>query len=245
MIKEALQQIGLTEGESQVYEALVELGLTSTGKITKKANIASSKVYEVLDRLMKKGLVSFVMKNNVHYYDATPPERLLDFLEEKKDSIDKAQDKIKKLIPVLEAERKKPEERNETVVYVGTQGPKIVLKETIEAGRRGEKLMGFGTDRDPYKDYLPAAIEEHFRDQKKYKVKWHLLFNKKFRSPSPHAEIKYLPEGLSQPVRTMIYGNKVAIVDFHKSFTTVVIEKKEIAEAYRKHFEVLWEIAKK
>ena len=54
MIKESLERIGLTPGESEVYEALVSLGLSSAGVITKKSGIASSKVYEVLQRLQKK-----------------------------------------------------------------------------------------------------------------------------------------------------------------------------------------------
>lgn len=245
-LKETLTKIGLTEGESQVYNALVELGQTSAGKIIKKANIASSKVYDVLHKLQTKGLVGYVIKEKIKYYDATPPERLIDFLEEKKESISQAQEKIQELIPLIKAKHEKQEQKNNVTVYTGPQGPKIVLKETIEAGRKGEKLMGFGTDEDPYKDYLLADIEEHFREQKKYKVKWHLLFTKgKWSSPSPLAEIRYLPEGQSMPVRTMIYGNKVAIVDFNKPFTTIIIEKKEIADAYKNQFDILWKIAKK
>ena len=58
-----LGKIGLTPGEAEVYEALVELGLSSAGDIIKKANIASSKVYDVLHRLINKGLASYTIKN--------------------------------------------------------------------------------------------------------------------------------------------------------------------------------------
>ena len=245
-LKETLIQIGLTKGESQVYNALIELGQTTAGKIIKKSNIASSKVYDVLHKLQAKGLAGYIIKKNVKYYDATPPERLVNFLEEKKGKISQAQNKIKEIIPLIKAKRNSQEERNNVTVYTGPQGPKIVLKETIEAGRRGEKLMGFGTDEDPYKDYLPASIEEHFKDQKKYKIKWYLLFTKgEWSSSSPLAEIKYLPKGQAIPVRTMVYGNKVAIVDFEKPFTTIIIEKESIAKAYKKQFETLWKMAKK
>ncbi len=246
MIKEVLNKIGLTEGESEVYEALVELGLSNAGSIIKRANIASSKVYDVLYRLVNKGLASYVIKNGVKYYDATPPERLIDFLEEKRSGLKQAQDEIRKIIPEITSRRQSVKEEGEVVVYKGIRGPKIVLKETIEAGRKGEKLYGFGTDEDPYKDYLPADIEQHFRDQKKYHVKWYLLFTKgKWKSPSPLAEIRYLPKNFNLPIRTMIYGNKVAIVDFHTTITTVIINKKEIAENYKKFFDFLWSIAKK
>jgi len=244
MIKPALEKIGLTEGEIHVYLALTELGLSTSWNITKNAKIASSKVYEVLQRLIDKGLVSFVIKNGVRYYDATPPERLLDFLEEKQNEIEITKKGIRDILPELKS-RKGTHEENKTIVYTGTQGPKIVLKEAIEAGRNGQELYGFGTDEDPYLIYFPFELKRHFEEQKKYKIRWKLLFTKGFKSPNPFADIRYLPEGFSLPVRTMIYGNKVAIVDFHKPFTTIIIENKKVAESYREHFNVLWKIAKK
>ncbi len=49
---DALSKIGLTEGETTVYLALLELGSSTTWNITKKSGISGSKVYEVLDRLI-------------------------------------------------------------------------------------------------------------------------------------------------------------------------------------------------
>ena len=244
MIRKALEKIGLTEGECQVYEALVELGLSSTGKITKKANIASSKVYEVLQRLMNKGLVSYVIKQGVRYYDATPPKRLIDFLEEKKEGIEEAQTEVRKIIPEIQAKRKLVEEKNQTIVYTGIQGPKIVLNEILECGKKGIPNYGFGTDVDPYVKYIPHILNKYINEAKKYKFKSKLIFAKGFKSPNITAEIRHLPREYLFPVRTMIYGNKVAIVDFTKPITTIVIEKKEIADSYKKHFELLWKLAK-
>lgn len=42
-----------------------------------------------------------------------------------------------------------------------------------------------------------------------------------------------------------MYGDKVALIDFHKPFTTIIIENKDVAQSYRQHFEFLWKIAKK
>lgn len=244
MLKKILQKIGLTEGEIQVYTALLELGLTSTGAITKKANIASSKVYEVLQRLQNKGLASYIIKNGTRYYDATPAKRLIDFLQEKKDSLTESQQEIKKIIPQLELKRKKARENNQTIIYTGVQGPKIVLNEILEAGIKGIDNCGFGTDEDPYIKFIPTALHKFIKDSRKYKFKTRLIFAKGFKSPNINAKIKHLPEEYLMPVRIMIYGSKVAIVDFTKPITTIIIEKKEIALAYKKHFELLWKIAK-
>jgi sugar-specific transcriptional regulator TrmB len=244
-MRQLLEQIGLTRGECEVYEALVKLGQSNVTTLIKHANLASSKAYDVLHRLHIKGLASFVIKNGVKFYDATPPERLLDFVTEKKDRLDALSKKIKKELPAIKAARKSVQEQNHVTTYTGLEGPKIVLRETIEAGRNGAELLGFGSDEDPYKDHLPYDIENHFREQKKYDVHWKLLFAKSpWKSPAPLSEIRYLPKGFNLPIRTIVYGDKVAIVDFNKPVTTIIIQKKEIVKAYTDHFKYLWGIAK-
>jgi sugar-specific transcriptional regulator TrmB len=244
-MKEILRQVGLTEGECQVYEALVGLGLSSTGDITKKAGIASSKVYEVLHRLQQKGLASFIIQNGVRYYDATPPERLIDFLEERKEQLDEAQGKIRKILPTLRQKHSSAAEQNQTVVYTGLQGPKIALNEILESGKRGVACCGYGTDRDPYVDFLPAALAKFTEAAKRCKFETRLIFAKGFHSPNVTAKVRYMPKAYLPPVRTMIYGNKVAIVDFTKPITTIIIENKNVADSYQKHFDKLWRLAAK
>ena len=73
----------------------------------------------------------------------------------------------------------------------------------------------------------------------------HFIFAEGFKSLNVTAEVRYLSKEFLFPVRTMIYGNKVAIVDFTKPITTIIIEKKEISDAYKKHFDLLWKISKK
>lgn len=240
---EVLRTIGLTEGEIQVYMSLADIGKATAGVITKHANISGSKVYEVLQRLGNKGLVSDVIENGIHRYDATPPERLITFLEEKKQQLQSSEEAVRSFLPYLKQRRETKAEKTETVVYKGTEGPLIVLQEILEAGKKGEGNYGFGTNHDPYVKFFPRQLQEFIEESKKYKFRTKLLFAKGFHSPNTTAVIRYLPSEYFSPVRIMIYDNRVAIVDFTKPFTTIIIEKKEIARAYKKHFEHLWKIA--
>ena len=65
MNESLLEKIGLTKSEIKVYLALLELGCSATGKIVEKSKASSSKIYEILDRLMQKGLVSFIIKSGI------------------------------------------------------------------------------------------------------------------------------------------------------------------------------------
>ena len=63
-----LLKIGLTEGESKVYLALTELGSSTVGPIVKKSGVAYSNIYDILHRLIEKGIVSFIIKNKTRYF---------------------------------------------------------------------------------------------------------------------------------------------------------------------------------
>ena len=58
-----LEHIGLTKNEVKVYLALLDTGLTTTSAIIKETCINTSKVYESLERLLKKGLVSYTTES--------------------------------------------------------------------------------------------------------------------------------------------------------------------------------------
>ena len=83
MYEELLTDIGLTKSEIAIYFALLDLGVSTTGPIIKKAGIASGKAYLILDKLILKRLVTHVIKSGTKHYQAKDPEILLDYLKDK------------------------------------------------------------------------------------------------------------------------------------------------------------------
>ena len=82
-----LQEIGLTNSEILVYTTLLKTGSIKVGQLIKEVSLHRSRVYEAINRLTDKGLVSYVIKNNVKFFEATDPERLLSYLEEQKERL--------------------------------------------------------------------------------------------------------------------------------------------------------------
>jgi len=101
MIEQILSNIGLTNNEIKVYLALLELGESKTGEILNKSGLNSGRIYEILNLLQKKGLVSFIEKNNVKYFSPANPKRVLDYLEEKKKQITNQEEEYEKILPEL------------------------------------------------------------------------------------------------------------------------------------------------
>src|SRR3989344_345400 len=105
-----LKKIGLTDGEIKVYEALLELGETTKTKLAKKSEVSPSKIYDITNRLIRKGIISSVRKRGIMHFKAADPKRLNDFLNQKEQEINEEKDIVKNLLPILTAKFQKTEE---------------------------------------------------------------------------------------------------------------------------------------
>lgn len=108
----------------------------------------------------------------------------------------------------------------------------------------GEQLDATGCGNEDHVTYFPAQIKEYVKLAKKYKIKERMILGKGVKTFNDNAKVKYLPPELSLPVRTIVYGDKVAITDFKDPMMLIMIEKKSVAEAYMNYFNALWKIAK-
>ncbi|MDD5133031.1 MAG: helix-turn-helix domain-containing protein [Candidatus Nanoarchaeia archaeon] len=248
MIETTLKKIGLTEGEIKVYLSLLELGASSTGKIIKKSGISGSKVYEVLDRLANKGLVSLTTKNGVKYFEASSPTKILEYLEEQKEDIDKEKQEIQKIIPELILKQKNAP-KSEVKVYTGWEGMKTVNEDIISSLKKGEEWLSMGLTEQP--ESWEVYFTQKQKERAKKGIKHKHLLNEKYKSLYkkrkliPNTEFRFLSKDFEMPISTEIYKNKLAIFILLKEApTTIVIESKVVAESFRKYFYLFWKTAK-
>src|SRR3989344_7793587 len=127
MEKSALTNLGLTEGESKVYLALLKQGSSTVGPIVKEAKVAYSNIYEILDRLLEKGLVSFIIKEKTRHYQAAQPSQLQDYLEKKESQLAEEKSILKKLIPELEKLQEQTH-RQQAEIFLGLKGMKTAFE---------------------------------------------------------------------------------------------------------------------
>ena len=59
-----LKEAGLTNNEDLVYNALIDLGPSLAGRISRKTGLHRRTVYDVTETLIQKGLVSYILENN-------------------------------------------------------------------------------------------------------------------------------------------------------------------------------------
>lgn len=144
-ILQTLVGCGLNEYESRAYSSLVFLGTSKASVISNESNVPQSKIYDVLEELMKKRLVE-VFDGRPKEFKAVEPEiALKKILEERWKEIDALKQKVDMMSAFL-----KPAAKEETLNGVWTiKGRKWVefFDKIVEMTGRSKKYV-YGITRD-------------------------------------------------------------------------------------------------
>ena len=73
-----LEELGLTKNEAIIYVFLLKTGETTTGKIIKETQIVNSQVYETLNSLISRGLVSYSVQKDGKHFSACDPKKFIE-----------------------------------------------------------------------------------------------------------------------------------------------------------------------
>ncbi|NIM44145.1 MAG: hypothetical protein GTN80_00475 [Nitrososphaeria archaeon] len=151
----ALSSLGLTRYEGEVYSSLVELGEANAREIANNCTVPREKIYYVLRRLEKQGMVRLVSRNPIRYVALQPKNTL----KKKIDRIKRELGKIEEAVDYLEdkysrgkvrIERKTlnfweivsgPEKRLRSIVE-GCSAQLDIIMTVDESMRAGEELYG-------------------------------------------------------------------------------------------------------
>jgi len=224
-----------------VYLALIEIGPSLAGTITKKANINRSNCYDALQRLSEKGLVSYVIKSQRKYFKAEEPGKLKKLLQEERLEIIKKEKELNEILPSLLLKAKETSEKPFVALYQGKKGIKSIFEDVL----KHKEYWVFGSS-GKLKEILGPYFKLLQKRVKQKKIKVRLLVGERAKETDivTHAETKYLPNQYITLISTLVYANKVAVISWTDDPVGFLIEDKQTANSYRKYFDFMWEQAK-
>ncbi len=247
MNTEILEQIGLSKNEIKIYFALLELEQSSATPIVKKSGIPNSKVYPTLDKLIKRGLVSYVIKNNVKYFQASDPKNLIDFLNDKEKLIFQQKKEIEKLIPQIEHKRRLAKDKQEAAIYEGLDGIKAAFNNILNTVLKNNEYYVFTLGEELGKSELKHFFRDYHKKRIQKQIKVKLIASEKIRMTFikfhlyQNMKVKFLK--LKLPAGVFIYGDCVMTVVWLGEPTAFVIKSKNNAEKYKEFFLEMWKTA--
>ncbi len=239
-----LEKFGLNKNEAKVYFALLSKRESIASDLVKLTGLHRNIIYDNLEKLIEKGLVSFILDNNIKKFIAEDPKTILDFLESKRVVVDDQIDSAKKLIPNINKLFLNKDITQEVTIYRGKKGLKKVLLDLLDFNEF--RSIGFTNESV---DIFTESFGKSFRILKeKRKVKEYSLFNYDFKNNMVYddglTKIRLLPKELDQITEIYLYGNYTAIAVYSLNPIVIVIKDSNIFYAFKKHFDFLWNISK-
>ena len=234
---EKLQKIGLNLNEIKIYLALLRLGSAQAGKVSKESQINRTTTYDSIERLIEKGLVTYTIEANRKVFKPVAPERLLDDLKEK-------QKIVEETLPELNALFHESKDKEESDIYKGRKGIRSILNDILNY----KEYVAFGSS-GGFLGIMRHDFSMFQKNEKILKINSRIILSessrKKQEVKEAFSKFRFISDEYSSPTTTFIYDNKTAIIVWAEIPIATLIISKEVAESYKKHFELMWKIATK
>jgi sugar-specific transcriptional regulator TrmB len=232
-----LRILGLTQGEIKVYTAILNIGVSSINEIHEKTGLERRAIYDIINKLIEKGLITYTIEKGKRTYQVAPPNKIREEIEQKKKELKKLQN----ILPNLEDIYKSAKPKVNLEVFRGKEGIKTLFEHMLNF--KDNYFIGGGFY---IMDLLPHFWPQYNERRIKKGVHWHSLSlyeTKKREVPETRLlELRYLPKKLSvNPAVVFIFGDKIANVLWGEEWFAFMIDSKEIAESYKKYFKYLWD----
>jgi sugar-specific transcriptional regulator TrmB len=239
-----LKQFGLSDKESVLYLALLELGSANVATISKKANVKRPTAYVLLDELKDKGFVS-LQDGSSKQFQAEDPRKILSYEKTKVTQLEK-------MLPGMLGLASKSEHKPGTRFFAGKEGIKAVYEESL-LQPAGSEILAIGN---------AESVESSLEDFQNWYIKRRADSAIPMRAIIPATseglkvaardatelrETRLLEPGdFTEPVEVNIYADKISAVSFvENELIGVIIDSKVLANVHRQVFELLWKSAKR
>jgi predicted transcriptional regulator len=246
-----LAKVGLTNGEIRIYEALLELGETTRTNLAKKSGVSPSKIYDVANRLLEKGIISSVKKNGIMHFSAANPERLKSFIQQKHKEIETESKLIDSMLPSLLAKYSKTEENADIEVFYSWEGMKTAFDDIIKTLGPGEYNYIFGASQGYNSKQADLFFSQFYKKKLEKGFGTKIIFNEDVRknkqrtslfARSPN-DMRFMYSNTFTEIN--LYKNTVLIIMLLNKPIVIRIKSSEASSSFKAFFDSMWNMAKK
>lgn len=251
MVLETLQKIGFSDKEAKVYIQLIRLGAQPVSVISEKTTINRTTIYDIIESLTKKGLVSSIKKGSITYFKALDPKELFNYLEREKvehvKELEKQQDQIESILPALISLENPQSTKPKVTFYEGEKGMRQAYEDTLTSK---ETILAYANVEDMHNG-LPNFFPEYYHRrgvEKKIHIKCIAPDNKISLERHRHdkkenREMILIPSkkyDFSPEIN--IYEDKVLYASWREKMA-IIIKSQEIADFHKKMYKLCWKAA--
>ena len=248
-LEETLREIGLSNAESQIYLALLKIGEGKIGEIIKIVNITSSNVHEALEKLTKKGLISFIKKNKVKIYSPSPIESLKQLVEKDKETLIKKEENLRNLLPQLKEIKRIISIKQDAEIFFELRGIKSAFQKLLAQKIKGEEYLFFYNSTKENIRIVHEFFSKLDKDNESYSsFPTKGIFDKEYKKLFKQRKGSNITAKFTDypiPSSINIYNDKVLIIAWSEKPIGFLIQSKEIAQTFKDLFNQVWNLSEK
>lgn len=246
---EQLQKLGLTDKEAALYLVTLEFGEASpVSTLARKAGINRTTAYDILENLVRRGLVVTSEHKGYRTYRAQAPDQLVAHLQAESERYLRLSQEAKDILPELATHYHALSDRPRVYFYEGEEGLVRVYEETLTSTEEIRAFANAQVNQDILGWYFPKYYER--RAAKKIPIRGLLMDTpvdrELHRIDKTHLrESRILPKSkLDFTPEVNFFDDKIMIADW-KEKLGIIIESREITKLFKQVFELAWEAAEK
>jgi len=239
-IIDVLEFIGLHKNERLIYLDLLKAGPSTAVDIAKRTHIHRPNTYDALRKLMEKGFIAQTKTLQKNLFKAMDAEKIKDYIEQKKND-------VISIIPTIKEFSKTVTFKEEIQINKGVFAAREAMLDLLEMNK---EILVFGAVKQAVDVLGFGFLKEFHKKRMKKKINMRHVYNAdamdriKYLNKMKYTQAKYLPKNYDAVVLTLICGDTVLIIIFSTPLSIITIMQQEIAETYRRYFEVSWKHAK-
>jgi HTH-type transcriptional regulator, sugar sensing transcriptional regulator len=246
-MEKVLEQLGLSNGETKVYLSLLRLGSVPAGPIIKDLGMHRAAVYNLLDILIEKGLVHYVIQANRKYFEATNPKRLFELIESKKQALNQQEIQLREIMPKLKEQRELKAEKQEATIYKGKKGLKSIFEDILKYPKQELLVMGASGQ---FKEIFHAYFIHWQNRRVKEKINLKIIYSESIKKEKREkelklSEIRYIPKTSIIPSTIFVYGDKVVTILWSEVPMAFLMRSESVSNSYKNFFDIFWKASKK
>jgi hypothetical protein len=241
-----LLSLGFNRNEAKVYLELVKFAKADAALLIRSTGFHKNIVYDNLEKLMAKGLVSYVAEEGRKVFRLEPAQMLLRLIEEKEEEILGQKDTAKRVAAEVSKSIVKNPQISESAILKGTYGVRLFYSESL--GQGDYDSIGGGAES---LEIMGEAFWKNFNSKRLMKkLRARLIFNESLRKHGDSikdeiTQVRYFRAGFEPLTETHIQNGKVAIIVWREAPVVFVLEDRCTYESYKEYFAMLWGKARK
>lgn len=232
-----MHEIGLSTAEAEIYLELLKEDDVRASELSDRVSTSRTHIYDTLDGLVDKALVTYNIKGGKRYYQAAHPRKLVDYLSERKNRLEDQKAQMVELIPEFIKLHGDNSKKPRIEIFEGREGFKTILKDILRTGLNFLVLNAS----EGLNNEFGIPLQQFYRDRKHQKLGARMLYPVG-AEPIKNTldKVKFIAAEKTRPIPMYIYGDNVAIVLALEEIMVVRVTNMAFAQSLAKEFDILW-----